>query len=651
MIRWYSPQILNRNFIVSYAQQTFSKLLLGCRQHEFILSYVSRRCVDQLLSTGDTDMEQISKYIENNCLPKAKRLIKSKKICKTIKNRYFNNNSNDIYVWRCLICNKFYQYKEHDVECPSCSSGYIIALCPLYFIKINDSITFGVDPVDKPFYLIRHFQVKKFDDSNITGIVKYCKNIQQMIEQISKLELTTIVTGIDNTIHMLIMFGKSNPLTLYELKHIVFEIFLQSSCRDWDRVKCWECRDVDFKHAWGIVNGKLARCSSKELCKLSDETLIHLMEPCYIDFARFYIDKKPRKKFQVIFDQTGYHQGHCHSCNNNNPNSQGNHSQDRIIKEQKVSNVNEIFEIYDFQHSPVSTVSEYTTHQMQQFMRNTGHCAEDALTGIVKEVIHNGYEEDLLPVIGVETIDDKIKMIENIKNKSTLKFAKIKSGIYTITKRICSEMIEQLSKTYKIFDKQFLISKMRHKRHKMMGYPLDFHEMLALLLYCDGECNYNLCKTQREHKVMQKWPYFHCILNSAIEKLSEFETHYEHLYTGICGVFLETSNQSKMIYFQSNVSFSTDLNIALQFPGDSGIMIGLNMQRIFPPTHFTACDVSWISSIPTEKEVLCTIGSRIRVYETFVRKRDNTQWIVFVDDEPDENRAFKSMFGSLANIN
>ena len=102
--------------------------------------------------------------------------------------------------------------------------------------------------------------------------------------------------------------------------------------------------------------------------------------------------------------------------------------------------------------------------------------------------------------------------------------------------KVVMELVRELSNVYNIFHKNIFESKMFHSRHEMMGYPLDCCHMSALMLYCDGECNYDLCKSKRKHQVMEKWPYFHCILNYAIGRLSEYEIHYEHLYTGVCGV-------------------------------------------------------------------------------------------------------------------
>ena len=52
------------------------------------------------------------------------------------------------------------------------------------------------------------------------------------------------------------------------------------------------------------------------------------------------------------------------------------------------------------------------------------------------------------------------------------------------------------------------------------------------------------------------------------------------MYTGVCGVFFQSNNEITKVDFQTNVSFSTDLNVALEFRGESGIVIGLNLKRV-----------------------------------------------------------------------
>ena len=56
--------------------------------------------------------------------------------------------------------------------------------------------------------------------------------------------------------------------------------------------------------------------------------------------------------------------------------------------------------------------------------------------------------------------------------------------------------------TFRLFDTLEL--KMNHSRHKKMGSPLNKWLMLALLLYCNGDCNYNLCLSQRDGTYVKK---------------------------------------------------------------------------------------------------------------------------------------------------
>ena len=72
-----------------------------------------------------------------------------------------------------------------------------------------------------------------------------------------------------------------------------------------------------------------------------------------------------------------------------------------------------------------------------------------------------------------------------------------------------------------------------------------------------------------------------------------------------------------IVYLTTNVSFTRDLKVAKEFRASSGIIIGLNMKRSYTATveWFRACDVSWISANPGEKETLCQRGSQIRFYK------------------------------------
>ena len=116
------------------------------------------------------------------------------------------------------------------------------------------------------------------------------------------------------------------------------------------------------------------------------------------------------------------------------------------------------------------------------------------------------------------------------------------SGFSTANDQLETTYINYLARKYNIFKK--LKEKMEHSRHKQIGYPLDRYQMFALLLYCNGDCNYDLSRSQRCSKndnnfVCKKWPVFDAFLNSAIQVLNGYETHEENIYTGLCNVYYE----------------------------------------------------------------------------------------------------------------
>ena len=123
----------------------------------------------------------------------------------------------------------------------------------------NQSITFGIDPRVKPFYIICNYGEKQYDCNNY---------IQSMMEN-NHLKLSTIVVGINNKPWCVILFEKCNPLTLYELKHLFFEIKLFATHGE-NRAKMWTFGDVIFKD----LN------DHHILKKLSGDSIIDIVEPC-----------------------------------------------------------------------------------------------------------------------------------------------------------------------------------------------------------------------------------------------------------------------------------------------------------------------------------------------------------------------------------
>ena len=639
-------------------QKYYYDLLSRLNKNEHLLKKVSTLFVWHISvianMIGNTsqytdDHDVIQQHINSIVKPMIQRLKKSKKICKYIKNSMLLEKENSVdYVWTCLLCNtkNKYNFGKCNAFCSSCEWNQwdeLYSMCPLYFLVENESITFGIDPRIKPFYIINYHGHKQYDCN------KY-SDIQVMMEHNNHLKLSTIVVGKNNMPVIIILFQKSNPLTLYELKHLLFEIKL-FAMHGKNKAKMWTFGDVMFSdpNDANILN------------KLSDDSIIDIVEPCYVDMNRMRFDLKIRRP--VEFGKTQFDQGYYHSyfntynintnINNNNIDD-NNYWAGKVIKPIETSDTNEKF---DFEYSSCDALTYRAENERLGFLgEKRGFTTRiNKLLYLVKEVIRNGYEKDLLPVdndTSINMIDKIVHEYETKTNTSILDSQNEEHGNYGIFNKFNMGLINELSKVYKIFDQQWLQSLMFHSRHKLMGYPLSCDEMLALMLCCDGECNHDLRKSQRSYTVMKKWPYFHCILNMAIKTLSKFEIHYEHIYTGICGVFFETNNEVTHVGFQKNVSFSTDLNVALQYRGDSGMVIGVNVKRTFNNPfmmdRFDVCDVSWISSFVCDKEILCRAGSKIRIYPNLVRKRGNTQWIACVEDELDHDKAFKSMFGSLA---
>ena len=279
---------------------------------------------------------------------------------------------------------------------------------------------------------------------------------------------------------------------------------------------------------------------------------------------------------------------------------------------------------------------------------------------LIREVVTNNYIKDLLPKTQANSMfGDKnyvLNQLEIMKNEwwttfSTMVDTVDKNTLIENMKRLQTKFSNFLSNTFAIF--QILTLKMNHSRHKKMGCPLSLCHMLALVLYCNGDCSYDLCLSQRNSTYLKKWPMFDCFLNLAIYTLSQFEEHWENIYSGICNVFYQFKDSKYLresIYFRTNVSFTTDLKIAKQFRGSTGMIIGLNIQRSFAAMQgrFHACDVSWISKYPNEKEVLVQRGSEIRIYpnkmtQTQTKDGEKQQW--FVCDEGNlQETSFQSMF-------
>lgn len=272
---------------------------------------------------------------------------------------------------------------------------------------------------------------------------------------------------------------------------------------------------------------------------------------------------------------------------------------------------------------------------------------------LINEVISNGFENDLLPVnvdsnTGTTNLVSEINWIINHNRgdplAQNLGFDTIKS------------IRKKLETNYKIFD--ILNEKMNHERHKKMGTPLHEYLMLALILYCNGTCNHNLCQSQRDGTWSTKWRCFDAGLLEAITELSQYEIHDENIYSGLAGIIFNTNqlygNAEIGLYFKTCVSFSRDLRVAREFRTNEGLILGINLYRAWLYSlggswkHPCACDVSWISKYPTEKEVLVARKTQFPICPSKCLQIGKKQWVV-CNKGDDDKVSFKSMF--LANNN
>ena len=156
--------------------------------------------------------------------------------------------------------------------------------------------------------------------------------------------------------------------------------------------------------------------------------------------------------------------------------------------------------------------------------------------------------------------------------------------------------------------------KLNHVRHKRMGSPLHRYHMLALILYTGGDCNYDLCKSQRNGNY-DKWKWFDFCLFWGITKLSQREEGKYKLYSGLNKVKLN-KKEIKEGYFVTYVSTSWNKNIAQDFMNGEGMIIEID-ENFKNGYDIYCCDVSWISKFPDECEVLFCRSAQRGFYGSF----------------------------------
>eukprot|EP01083_Nonionella_stella_P041456 112404_1 len=145
--------------------------------------------------------------------------------------------------------------------------------------------------------------------------------------------------------------------------------------------------------------------------------------------------------------------------------------------------------------------------------------------------------------------------------------------------------------------------KLNCRKLKIMDVRLKRGEMLSLILYTGGQCNYDLCASQRNGDY-DKWKWFDYFLFSAIRKLSKWEKGFFPVYTGMNAVNLD--QKQTIGYFQTYVSTSWHMEVALCFIKGNGMLIRLDsgFKNGDSISNVHCCDVSWVSKFPDEAEIL-----------------------------------------------
>ena len=272
-----------------------------------------------------------------------------------------------------------------------------------------------------------------------------------------------------------------------------------------------------------------------------------------------------------------------------------------------------------------------------QFKDRLALIPSEFLISLLFEVINNGFESDLMPIINSETKRFEFDFKQFVKDYNV---KDVQSRIY-----FDKVKIPQLCQYYGIFS--ILKQKMQHTRHKEMNNVLKVHEMFAMILYCNGDCNYDLSKWLRQNPNEtdyhpKKWATFDECLWYAIQKLSTWETYDLFIYSGVCNIKLNQLESRSLlaqstsesindgfISFRTHHSFSTDLTVAKEFAGSDGMIIAI---RLHPNRNrndlFSCCSMSWISKYSSESEVLVRKGSTVFLSASNIAQIGNRQLVI-----------------------
>ncbi|ETO27435.1 hypothetical protein RFI_09697 [Reticulomyxa filosa] len=231
---------------------------------------------------------------------------------------------------------------------------------------------------------------------------------------------------------------------------------------------------------------------------------------------------------------------------------------------------------------------------IQGNLHSIGSSSKDKLKKLLHEIIQNGYLCDLITSQNTQQQQRGAKQRTqgDIIIKQQLHFNKTNADELILNEQV----LVILKKVKQLYNSHV---------HERMGYPLQLHEICALLLYCEISCNIEFSYDQIRFN-HHKWKYLDMYLFQAIHMLHSHERREESnksLYCGLAGVKLKSIAEIKLGYFVGHVGTCDDLKAAEIFRTDHGCILHFHpsMRRA---NEIFSCDTSWISPHKHGRKVL-----------------------------------------------
>ena len=227
----------------------------------------------------------------------------------------------------------------------------------------------------------------------------------------------------------------------------------------------------------------------------------------------------------------------------------------------------------------------------------------------------NNYNDDMNPLVTTNEInnaqtEDVFNDFCNTCGVDNLIFETINNGF---EKDLCLNSNDLKNKKYSLLHlvNQKLQSKIYKINYKNIGLRIHNRRnlMLSLIMYTSCDCNYDLCKCQRNGNY-DKWRIFDDNLYRAIYSFHIMEDYLQHdckhdfiIYSGLNKVQLRNKKGINFFYFPTYVSTSYNVNISKKLAKNNGMLIQFD-KNIVSEKQFIFCSLEWISKFPNECEIL-----------------------------------------------